>query len=141
MDPGDSQHTSVGHSVSAGAGDSQQQGQHQVGPLGSGAALMHWDTIAQPSLPPSPVALTLCPSCCGAGAAPCPGLGTQAALASCSQVSPSGLDWDTVNEWGDLMVLVHPARAQEQGGVSTTSEMQQQQPLPAKRASPGVPVQ
>lgn len=92
------------------------------------------DTRAEPPLPLSPIALTFCPSCCGAAAAPHPGLGAQAAFASCSHMSSSGLDRDAVNEGGDLLVLVHPARAQEHGSVSAAPEVQQQ-PQPAKRAS------
>jgi len=41
-------------------------------------------------------------------------------------VGSSGLDWNAVNEGGDLLVLVHPARAQEHGGSSSTSEGQRQ---------------
>lgn len=48
-------------------------------------------------------------------------------------MSSSGLDWDAVNEGGDLLVLVHPARAQGHGDVSTA-------PGPASQESiPGVP--
>lgn len=41
MDPGNSQQNSVAQALSAGARDSQQQGQHQVRPLGCSAALMY----------------------------------------------------------------------------------------------------
>lgn len=110
-----------------------------MGLLGTITALMHQDARAKSPLPPSCIALTLCPSGRGAGAAPRPRLWAQAAFSSSFHMSSSGLDRDAVNEGGDLLVLVHPARAQEHSGVSATSEVQQQ-PLPAKVAPLEVPL-
>lgn len=68
----------------------------------------------QPLHPSRPIPLTFCPCPRGAAAAaPCPRLGARAAFASCSCVSSPGLDGDAVNEGWDLLVLVHPARAQK----------------------------